>query len=184
MNRALVLSGAVTFAFFAWYLGPAIDLETSPAGSNPAYASGSMEGGNGAEAQAERHPGTFQGRTARWWARRAVQARKDANARGQTIRRLRHAQLRSSAHFFGWLQGADCVHRHESIRWEAATGNGYYGGMQADLGFQRAYAPDHLARWGTANNWPWWAQLEMAYRGWLFRGWQPWPNTSRACGLR
>lgn len=30
-----------------------------------------------------------QGRGVHWWARRAVQARKDANARGRTIRRLR-----------------------------------------------------------------------------------------------
>jgi hypothetical protein len=183
VNRALVLSGAVTFAFFAFYgLPKAIDHEN---GGGDAYATttadeSSRESGRNVTRRGE----VYQGKTARWWARRAVQARKDANARGNTIRRLRHAQLRSSAHFFQWMAGADCVHRHESIRWEAATGNGYYGGMQADLGFQRAYAPDHLARWGTANNWPWWAQLEMAYRGWLFRGWQPWPNTSRVCGLR
>lgn len=31
----------------------------------------------------------YQGRNIRWWARRAVQARKDANARGRTIRRLK-----------------------------------------------------------------------------------------------
>jgi hypothetical protein len=34
-----------------------------------------------------------QGKPVQWWARRAVQARKDANARGQTIRRLRQARL-------------------------------------------------------------------------------------------
>jgi hypothetical protein len=133
---------------------------------------------------APRSESTYQGLTIREWAGRAVTNRKRINVQNRIIRRLQHAQLRSSAHFFQWMAGADCVHRHESIRWEAATGNGYYGGMQADLGFQRAYAPDHLARWGTANNWPWWAQLEMAYRGWLFRGWQPWPHTSRVCGLR
>ena len=36
---------------------------------------------------------TYQGKSARWWARRAVQARKDANARGRTIKRLQ-AELR------------------------------------------------------------------------------------------
>ncbi|HVM69992.1 MAG TPA: hypothetical protein VM204_09200 [Gaiellaceae bacterium] len=36
---------------------------------------------------------TYQGKSARWWAKRAVQARKDANARGRTIRRLK-AELR------------------------------------------------------------------------------------------
>jgi soluble lytic murein transglycosylase-like protein len=34
-------------------------------------------------------PDTYQGKTAGWWARRAVQARKDANKRGRTIQRLR-----------------------------------------------------------------------------------------------
>lgn len=33
---------------------------------------------------------TFQGKDVRWWAKRAVQARKDANARGYTIKRLRN----------------------------------------------------------------------------------------------
>lgn len=37
---------------------------------------------------------TYQGRGVVWWAMRAVQARKDANARGRTIRRLR-AELAS-----------------------------------------------------------------------------------------
>ena len=127
-------------------------------------------------------PATYQGRPVRWWARRAVQARKDANARGRTIRRLQHAQRRASSHFFDWLAAADCVRRHEAP-WNHDGGT-YDGGMQADRDFQRTYAPDHLRRWGPAYAWPWWAQLEMAYRGWLFRGWQPWPNTARACGLR
>ena len=39
-----------------------------------------------AEAQAKLEE-TVQGKGVRWWARRAVQARKDANARGRTIRR-------------------------------------------------------------------------------------------------
>jgi hypothetical protein len=32
---------------------------------------------------------TYQGKSAQWWAKRAVQARKDANARGQTVMRLK-----------------------------------------------------------------------------------------------
>lgn len=34
-----------------------------------------------------------QGKPAAWWARHAVQARKDANARAGVIRRLRHARV-------------------------------------------------------------------------------------------
>lgn len=36
---------------------------------------------------------TFQGKGVVWWARHAVQARKDANARRVVIHRLRHAKL-------------------------------------------------------------------------------------------
>lgn len=64
------------------------------------------------------------------------------------------------------------------------TGNGYYGKWQADPSFQRAYGPEYVARWGYAHNWPAYAQDVMAYRGWKSRGWGPWPNTSRMCGLR
>lgn len=32
---------------------------------------------------------TYQGKTVKWWAKRTVQARKDANVRGSTIRRLK-----------------------------------------------------------------------------------------------
>lgn len=124
----------------------------------------------------------YQGKTARWWARRAVQARKDANARGRTIRRLQAAQRRDAAHFFAWLRGAECVHSKEGA-WDDPHPP-YWGGMQADMDFQRAYGRPYLERWGTADRWPVWAQLHMAYNGWLVRGWQPWPNTSRLCGLR
>jgi hypothetical protein len=41
---------------------------------------------------------TYQGKTAYWWAHRAVQARKDANARGRTIRRLK-TELRNRHQF-------------------------------------------------------------------------------------
>ena len=35
-------------------------------------------------------------------------------------------------HKSGWL----CIHRYEGA-WNSATGNGYYGGLQMDVGFQR-----------------------------------------------
>lgn len=128
----------------------------------------------------------YQGWTIRTWARKAAQARRDANARKQTILRLRAAQRHDALHFFRWLANADCVYQYErgAHGWETRTGNGYYGGMQADMDFQRTYAPGYLSRWGTADRWPWWAQLHMAYNGWVARGWNPWPNTSRLCGLR
>jgi Transglycosylase-like domain len=78
-----------------------------------------------------------------------------------------------------WL----CIHRYEGA-WNSATGNGYYGGLQMDVGFQRAYGPHLLRRKGTANNWTPLEQMwvaERAHRSGL--GFSPWPNTARACGL-
>jgi len=76
-----------------------------------------------------------------------------------------------------------CIHHYEG-GWTADTGNGYYGGLQMDRPFQRLYGADYLRRWGTADNWPAWAQLQAAARAYRSgRGFGPWPNTARACGL-
>lgn len=76
-----------------------------------------------------------------------------------------------------------CIHHYEGA-WNANTGNGYYGGLQMDLAFQSLYGGEFLHRWGTADNWPVWAQLQAAVRAHSSgRGFGPWPNTARACGL-
>jgi hypothetical protein len=75
-----------------------------------------------------------------------------------------------------------CVHSREGA-WDAATGNGYYGGLQMDWDFQRAYGLSYVRRWGHAGRWPVWAQLVAAERAYQSRGWHPWPNTARDCGL-
>jgi hypothetical protein len=83
-----------------------------------------------------------------------------------------------------WLE-ADfrCIHRYEAD-WTANTGNGYYGGLQMDLPFQQLYGRRFLARFGTADAWPVWAQLEAAARAYgSGRGFGPWPNSARVCGL-
>jgi hypothetical protein len=81
------------------------------------------------------------------------------------------------------VRGLTCIHSHEGA-WNANSGNGYYGGLQMDYGFMRAYGSKYLARYGTANNWPTWAQIEVGIRAYLSgRGWYPWPNTARMCGL-
>jgi hypothetical protein len=93
-----------------------------------------------------------------------------------------HAARRSDLP--GWL-AADfsCIHRYEGA-WTANTGNGYYGGLQMDIAFQRLYGAEFLARFGTADAWPVWAQLRAAARAYASgRGFGPWPNTARACGL-
>jgi hypothetical protein len=76
-----------------------------------------------------------------------------------------------------------CIHHYEGA-WNSNTGNGYYGGLQMDLTFQGNYGADFLRRWGTADTWPVWAQLQAAVRAYQSgRGFYPWPNTARACGL-
>jgi hypothetical protein len=76
-----------------------------------------------------------------------------------------------------------CIHRFEGA-WNANTGNGYYGGLQMDVAFQSRYGASYLERWGTADHWPAWAQLQAAVRAYRSgRGFNPWPNTARACGL-
>ncbi len=82
-----------------------------------------------------------------------------------------------------WL----CIHRYEqnpAQGWRTHTGNGYYGGLQMDIHFQRAYGPELLRKKGTANNWTAVEQMWVAERAHQSgRGFYPWPNTARYCGL-
>ena len=83
-----------------------------------------------------------------------------------------------------WLNNAfTCIHRYEGA-WDSNTGNGYFGGLQMDVAFQSLYGAEFLRRWGTADNWPVWAQVGAAARAYQSgRGFSPWPNTARSCGL-
>ena len=100
-------------------------------------------------------------------------------------RRAREAKRRAERppHREAWL----CIHRYErdpAQGWRTRTGNGYYGGLQMDLNFQRAYANELLRRKGTANNWTAVEQMWVAERAYTSgRGFHPWPNTARYCGL-
>ena len=62
-------------------------------------------------------------------------------------RRARAAQRQAAnpPHRAGWL----CIHRYEqhpAQGWATHTGNGYYGGLQMDISFQRAYGPSCCGR--------------------------------------
>jgi CubicO group peptidase (beta-lactamase class C family) len=95
--------------------------------------------------------------------------------------RARHARriAVNPPHKSGWL----CIHRYEGA-WTSATGNGYYGGLQMDIGFMRTYGARLLRTKGTANNWTPLEQMWVAERAHRSgRGFFPWPNTARACGL-
>ena len=108
----------------------------------------------------------------------------------ERIRDLWRARARTAAyqaahppHRGAWL----CIHRYErspAQGWSTRTGNGYYGGLQMDISFQRTYAPELLRTKGTANKWTALEQIWVAERAYRSgRGFYPWPNTARACGL-
>jgi hypothetical protein len=102
----------------------------------------------------------------------------------RAVRRTRHAARRAlgtSPIGNHWLEDAfQCIHRFEGS-WTDG-GLPYFGGLQLDLDFQRAYGRDFLSHFGPANRWPRSVQLAVAIRGWISRGFQPWP-TRRFCGL-
>ncbi len=112
---------------------------------------------------AERSPSL---RYRRWvlrlWAGRAERARR---------------QGRRPPHLRAWL----CIHRYEGA-WSDPNPP-YYGGLQMDYGFQRAYGAELLRRKGTADRWTPLEQMWVAERALRRRGFRPWPRTARLCGL-
>lgn len=88
------------------------------------------------------------------------------------------------------VQGLLCIHRFEGSWTDPYSP--YWGGLQMDLSFQETYGWLHrgrhhkwyfLKKWGTADNWPVWAQIVAGIHGYESRGWSPWPNTAHYCGL-
>jgi len=103
------------------------------------------------------------GRALRFWSRHA-----------RYVRRLAARVPHKSA----WL----CIHRYEGS-W-SDSGDPYWGGLQMDRGFMRRYAPRLLFRRGLANQWTPLEQMWVAERAHRSgRGFYPWPNTARYCGL-
>jgi hypothetical protein len=76
-----------------------------------------------------------------------------------------------------WL----CIHRYEG-EW-ADAGAPYYGGLQMDVEFQRTYGIELYRAKGTADHWSALEQMWVAERAYRTRGFGPWPNTARSCGL-
>ena len=76
-----------------------------------------------------------------------------------------------------WL----CIHHYEGSWTDPASP--YYGGLQMDLEFQATYGPELLHAKGTADHWTPLEQMWVAERAYRTRGFYPWPNTARYCGL-
>jgi hypothetical protein len=96
------------------------------------------------------------------WQQRALEAR---------------LQALNPPHKRQWL----CIHRYEGS-WRDPAGP-YYGGLQMDLEFQSTYGRHLLRAKGTADHWTPLEQMWVAERAYRTRGFWPWPNTARYCGL-
>jgi hypothetical protein len=82
-----------------------------------------------------------------------------------------------------------CIHYNPRVghgegAWDANTGNGYFGGLQMNLGFMRTYGRYLLRTKGTADHWTpleqMWVAAKAVESG---RGFYPWPRTAAGCGL-
>ena len=81
-------------------------------------------------------------------------------------------------HKGAWL----CINRYGG-RW-TDSGAPYYGGLQMDYGFMSTYGHELLRQKGTADHWTPLEQMWVAERAYhTGRGFYPWPNTARYCGL-
>jgi hypothetical protein len=81
-------------------------------------------------------------------------------------------------HKSAWL----CIHHYEAT-WTDPNPP-YYGGLQMDMGFMSRYGAHLLRRKGTADHWTPLEQMWVAERALRAgRGFYPWPNTARFCGL-
>ena len=82
-----------------------------------------------------------------------------------------------------WL----CIYRHERhprMGWRTLTATDFTAGSRWTCRSSATYGADLLRKKGTANRWTPLEQIWVAERAYRAgRGFYPWPNTARACGL-
>jgi hypothetical protein len=74
-----------------------------------------------------------------------------------------------------------CIHHYEGA-WNDPNAP-FWGGLQMDEGFQKAYGIELYRSKGTADKWTPLEQMWIAERAYVTRGFYPWPNTAKFCGL-
>jgi hypothetical protein len=74
-----------------------------------------------------------------------------------------------------------CIHHYEGS-W-TDTGAPFWGGLQMNYGFQATYGRWLLRHKGTADHWSPLEQMWVAEKAVVSRGFWPWPNTGRMCGV-
>ena len=88
-----------------------------------------------------------------------------------------HRRALRPPHLRDWL----CIHHYEGS-WSDA-GAPYWGGLQMSLSFQERYGGWLYRMKGTADHWTPLEQIWTAEKARKSRGFWPWPNTARFCGL-
>ena len=113
------------------------------------------------------------------WHKQALRWHKELYARyKEKWEKLHPPALPVASHYAAWL----CIHSYEGS-W-TDSGAPYYGGLQMDMKFQQTYGSELLRTKGTANNWTPAEQMAVAEKAYSSgRGFYPWPNTARYCGL-
>jgi hypothetical protein len=88
-----------------------------------------------------------------------------------------HRVAQHPPHLQDWM----CIHRYEGA-WND-VGGPYWGGLQMSLSFQETYGSRLFKTKGTADHWTPLEQMWTAEKALRSRGFWPWPNTARLCGL-
>jgi hypothetical protein len=139
-----------------------------------------------------RHIQSFRAGTRRWQAvmhgSPITSSRRMPAAHSVQGLRLQARTWRHREHAAWWrathpphLQAWMCIHHYEGS-W-TDSGGPYWGGLQMDLGFQSTYGGWLLRHKGTADHWSPMEQIWVAVRAARSRGFSPWPNTARYCGV-
>jgi hypothetical protein len=88
-----------------------------------------------------------------------------------------HRLAQHPPHMSEWM----CIHHYEGA-WND-VGGPYWGGLQMSLTFQQRYGGWIYRLKGTADHWTPLEQIWTAEKARQSRGFWPWPNTARICGL-
>jgi hypothetical protein len=109
--------------------------------------------------------------------RPAKAATVDALLRWRRLARRARIRAQHPPHMAALL----CIHHYEGS-W-TDSGAPFWGGLQMNYGFQATYGPWLLRHKGTADHWTPLEQIWVAEKAVVSRGFYPWPNTGRMCGV-
>jgi hypothetical protein len=111
------------------------------------------------------------------FAELGIPGTKKALARWKRLAQLTTKRAQHPPHYSQFM----CIHRFEGS-W-TDSGAPFWGGLQMNYGFQATYGGWLLRTKGTADHWSPLEQIWVAEKAAKSRGFYPWPNTARFCGL-